>query len=79
MPNALPAVCKASPQVMSGLASRSAGRAGVAAGTGAALLVLADLIGANLPNGLQLPVGVTAGLLGGGYLLLLLNGQERKR
>ena len=53
--------------------------AGVAAGTGAALLVLADLIGANLPNGLQLPVGVTAGLLGGGYLLLLLNGQERKR
>ena len=45
----------------------------------AALLVAADLVGANLPGGLQLPVGVTAGLLGGAYLLLLLNGQERKR
>ena len=45
----------------------------------AALLVAADLVGANLPGGLQLPVGVTAGLLGGAYLLLLLNGQERKK
>jgi len=52
---------------------------GVAASTGAALLVIADLVGANLPGGLQLPVGVTAGLLGGAYLLLLLDGQERKR
>ena len=72
-------VALAGPHVARRLLRGPTAPAGVAAGTGAALLVLADLIGANLPNGLQLPVGVTAGLLGGGYLLLLLNGQERKR
>ena len=43
---------------------------------GALLLLLADLLGQNLPGGLSAPVGVTAGMLGGGYLLWMLT---RKR
>lgn len=72
-------IALAGPHVARRLLKGPTAPAGVAAGTGAALLVAADLVGANLPGGLQLPVGVTAGLLGGAYLLLLLNGQERKK
>ena len=43
---------------------------------GALLLLFADLLGQNLPGGLSAPVGVTAGMLGGGYLLWMLT---RKR
>ncbi|MFT4216770.1 MAG: iron chelate uptake ABC transporter family permease subunit [Micropruina sp.] len=43
---------------------------------GALLLLVADLIGQNLPGGLTAPVGVTAGVIGGGYLLWILT---RKR
>ncbi|MFT3968944.1 MAG: iron chelate uptake ABC transporter family permease subunit [Micropruina sp.] len=43
---------------------------------GALLLLFADLVGQNLPGGLTAPVGVTAGVIGGGYLLWILT---RKR
>ena len=72
-------IALAGPHVARRLLRGPTAPAGIAAGTGAALLVVADLAGANLPGDLQLPVGVTAGLLGGAYLLLLLNGQERKK
>lgn len=42
------------------------------AGTGAALLTAADLVGLNLPGQLTAPVGVVAGAIGGIYLFALL-------
>lgn len=44
---------------------------------GAALLLLADLIGQRFPLNIYMPIGLTTGLVGGLYLLWLLAGRRR--
>ncbi|KWV32735.1 FecCD family ABC transporter permease [Micromonospora rifamycinica] len=48
-----------------------------AAGTGAVLLLAADLAAQRAVDGHQLPVGVVTGLIGGGYLVWLLAARRR--
>ncbi|MEU1886706.1 iron chelate uptake ABC transporter family permease subunit [Micromonospora rifamycinica] len=48
-----------------------------AAGTGAVLLLAADLAAQRAIDGHQLPVGVVTGLIGGGYLVWLLAARRR--
>lgn len=47
------------------------------AAMGAVLLLAADLVSQRFPSGLNLPIGLTTGLLGGLYLLWLLARSER--
>ncbi|WP_116115909.1 FecCD family ABC transporter permease [Austwickia chelonae] len=48
-----------------------------AAVTGSLLVVAADLLGQRLPQVLQMPIGLTSGVLGGVYLLWLLSRPSR--
>ncbi len=45
--------------------------------TGAMLLLAADFLGQNLPFNVNMPIGLTTGLLGGIYLLWLLQSKDR--
>ena len=59
-------------------ARNPAGRLAAAAGAGAAICVLADLVARAAIPGLQLPIGVMTGLLGAPYLLWRLSREMEK-
>ncbi|MET7403906.1 iron chelate uptake ABC transporter family permease subunit, partial [Dactylosporangium sp. NPDC005572] len=65
-------VALAAPQLAKRLTRASGPNLAPALCLGAALMVAADVVGQRALPGHQVPVGVVAGLLGGGYLIWLL-------
>ncbi|MFF7291763.1 FecCD family ABC transporter permease [Microbacterium sp. NPDC008134] len=65
-------VAFAAPQIARRISPAPGVQLGVSALTGGLLLLLADLLAANLDVGLRTPVGLVTSLLGGVYLLSLL-------
>jgi iron complex transport system permease protein len=71
-------VALAAPQIARRLLRSSGPGMAAAALTGAALLVLADVVAQNLPLPVRLPVGIVTAALGGVYLAALLVREWRK-
>lgn len=69
-------IALAAPQLVRQLTRAAKVQVISAALMGAVLLVAADLISIRLPVALALPVGLTTGMIGGLYLLLLLSRQK---
>ncbi|GAA4660049.1 FecCD family ABC transporter permease, partial [Kineococcus glutinatus] len=71
-------VALAAPQIARRLTRTTGAGLGTAALTGAALLLLADVVAQRIPAPTQLPVGVVTAAVGGAYLAALLVGQWRR-
>jgi iron complex transport system permease protein len=69
-------VALAAPQVVGRITLAARVQVVGSALTGAALLVLADLLSTTLPVGVSLPVGLVTGVIGGVYLIWLLTRQR---
>jgi iron complex transport system permease protein len=72
-------VALASPQIARRLTRATGPNVGVAALTGAVLLIASDFAAQRVFPGQQLPVGVVTGLVGGAYLIWLLSNEWRSR
>ncbi|HZO37101.1 MAG TPA: iron chelate uptake ABC transporter family permease subunit [Solirubrobacteraceae bacterium] len=71
-------VALAAPQIARRLTRASGPGLGAAGAMGAALLLASDLLTQHTFSATQLPVGITTGVLGGGYLIWMLSREWKK-